>query len=81
MTIARLFRFKVLQPDSTSGAQAAASLFNATQEARIMLEAIYDCIHCLATASERGPYSPSALRQSRGARLRAANAVGKLCHN
>ena len=42
MTIARLFRLNVLQPDSTPRAQAAASLFNATQEARIMLEAIVE---------------------------------------
>ncbi len=39
---ARSIRFKVLQPDSTSGEQAAAGLFNATQEARIMLEAMVE---------------------------------------
>jgi hypothetical protein len=39
---APLFCFKVLQPDPTSRAQAAPRLFNATQEAWVMLETVVE---------------------------------------
>src|SRR6516162_3410296 len=38
----RLLRFKVLQPGSTSGAQAAPRLFDAAQEARVMFETVVE---------------------------------------
>ena len=37
-----LFRFKVFEPDPASCAQAVPRLFDSTQEARIMLESIFE---------------------------------------
>ena len=35
-----LFRFNILQPDPTSGAQAVPRLFDTTQEARVTFETV-----------------------------------------
>jgi hypothetical protein len=37
-----LFRFNVLEPSPTSGAQIASGLLNAAQEARIALKSIFE---------------------------------------
>jgi hypothetical protein len=37
-----LFRFKVLEPDPTSRAQAVPRLFDTAQEARVMLKTVFE---------------------------------------